>query len=251
MMEPPPSRPEPTWRAERRRVQALDDRALVLAMRAGEPVAWNEFAARARAVLVGVMPDDQLGDDVVGDVLTHVGLHLARADAPIPTRLAPYLVRAAVRAGRQRARNARRRHAWHVRAVREDVSLALPDGYDVAGSLFSEYARRAAGVPDARVVDEPAVRALVERLLGDLSPDDAQLLTWNVEGVPHRQIAVWLDLSYAAVAKRVQRLLKRLGTRAAALVADASAADRAALARVLREPRPSRAVPDPHALERR
>jgi len=250
-MEPRTVRPEPSWHAERRRVQALDDRALVLAMRAGEPVAWNEFATRARAVLVGAMPHDVLGDDVVGEVLTQVALHLARPDAPIPTRLAPYLVRAAVRYRRQRARNAHRRHAWHVRAVREDMALALPDGYDVAGSLFSEYARRAAGVPDVRAVAEPAVRALVERLLADLTPDDVQLLTWNAEGVPHREIAAWLGLTYAAVAKRVQRLLKRLGTRAGALVADASAADRAALARVLREPRSPRAMPDPHALERR
>lgn len=251
-MEPPRMRLESRSYVEHRRhVQRLDDHALVLAMRADDEVAWHEFVARARAVLTAVMLNDSLGDDTVGDLVTQVGLHLARPDAPIPTRLAAYLVRAAVRARRQRARNASRRHAWHVRAVREDVSLALPDGYDVAGSLFSEYARRAAGVRDERPASDPVVRALVARLVADVTPVDVQILTWNAEGVPHRQIAEWVGLSYAAVAKRVQRLLHRLAKRGDALLADATPADRAALARVLRAPRTLRATPDPHALETR
>jgi DNA-directed RNA polymerase specialized sigma24 family protein len=191
------------------------------------------------------MPNTGANDASIDELLTLVALHLARPDAPIPTRLAPYLVRAAARYRRQRARNVRRRTAWHARAVREDLSLALPDGHDVAGSLFSEYSRRAAGEAIAPRVAEHAVRELVERLLAELTPENVQLLTWNADGVPHREIAEWLGLSYAAVAKRAQRLTRRLGVRAAELRSTLSADDQAALARLLRERATTTGAPTP------
>src|SRR5687767_12966981 len=94
---------------ERRRVQALDDDALVVAMRSGDEWAWSEFAARARPILDGYARRARMSAaehaSCADALLTHVALHLATPGAPVPARLAPYLVRAAVRCRRQVARD--------------------------------------------------------------------------------------------------------------------------------------------------
>jgi len=227
---------------ERVRVRALDDGALIMAMRAGDDWAWSEFVARARPVLEGYAARvrDPDGTTCVDELLTDVALHLATPGAPVPTRLAPYLLRAALRCRRHVARDRGRRAAWHASAAHDDLGLALPDGAGVVGSVVSMHSRRAAAgdcVAEAPPNATPAARAiawLVERLAGELRGTDLQVLTWHADGVPHRQIAAWLDLSYDAVAKRVQRLGRRLAARVPVLAAALPPDERAALDRLLR-----------------
>lgn len=245
---------------ERRRVQALDDDALIVAMRAGDEWAWSEFAARARPVLDDYARRARLsgGDRVActDALLTSVALHLATPGAPTPARLAPYLVRAAVRCRRHAARDRLRRAAWHEAAARDDLGLGVPDGAGVIASAVSEHARRAAAgtvpngapedAPDDAPNDTPAARAVaavVRDVVDALSPTDRELLTWYADGVPHRQIAEWRGATYAAVAKRVQRLCHRLAARARAVAATLPADERAALAGFLRRAMPADVAP--------
>jgi hypothetical protein len=44
----------------------------------------------------------------------------------------------------------------------------------------------------------------------ELTDDDMLLLTWRGAGVPHRQVAAWLGITYDAAAKRLARLSRRL-----------------------------------------
>jgi DNA-directed RNA polymerase specialized sigma24 family protein len=92
----------------------------------------------------------------------------------------------------------------------------------------------AAAVPEA-VPDR--VRTLVLRRVQDAlvaatTKEERALLTWHADGVSHREIAHWLGISYAAAAKRLWRIRRRLHTVALA-AAEAVAAEGVADLRIV------------------
>lgn len=211
--------------------RALSDTALVLAMRNEDVYAWGEFVARAQPILRAAARPVRYdrGDSApcVDDLLTRVAAHLALPTTRIPTVLAPYLINAATRCRREFARNLARQHATRTQAVLQDTGLGLPDGDGIVGSLVSGYTRSAAAgyAADTTVSEtastelETVLEKIVRHVELELSVADNQLLTWHSQGVPHRDIAHWLQISYAATAKRIQRLLPRVRSRIEALMA--------------------------------
>src|SRR5689334_4145588 len=80
---------------DERRVRALDDQALVAAMRDGDDWAFGEFLARFRPALaqyaVGRIPSE-LHAECVDEVLEDEALRLVNPRAIMPTQLRAYLI---------------------------------------------------------------------------------------------------------------------------------------------------------------
>jgi DNA-directed RNA polymerase specialized sigma24 family protein len=192
-----------------RQVRALSDAALVGAMRDGNEIAWGEFVDRFRPLLerfagqTGIPPSDW--DTCIMDVLGDTALKLAARRLAVPASLGTYLVRAARNRHLELRRAAARRDRYYASA--SDANVAE----HVVVSLCSESTLRASegsDRPDA-VVSSVLAR-LASILSAELSEDEVLLLSWRSAGVPHRQIAQWLGISYDAAAKRVTRLAHRL-----------------------------------------
>jgi DNA-directed RNA polymerase specialized sigma24 family protein len=66
------------------------------------------------------------------------------------------------------------------------------------------------------------LRRVQDALVAATTKDERVLLTWHADGISHREIARWLGISYAAAAKRLWRIRRRLHT--VALVAAAAVA---------------------------
>src|SRR6516165_9389268 len=98
-------------------VEALGDRALVVAMRCGSPPAVHEFVMRFRPMLVlaarrlGVPEGER--DEIADDVLHDTAIRLTEAAAPTPVGVRGYLLRSL----RNRAANARRARDRRARAA--------------------------------------------------------------------------------------------------------------------------------------
>jgi len=206
--------------------RALGDVALVEAMRHGDTSALREFLLRFEPLLehhahrLGASGGER--DDLVGETLEDAALTLVVPNAPTPRSLPAYLVASL----RNRIFNSRRT-AGGARRVRES---ALGDRPSADDALCSESSQRASAGPGW----EPprpsrAVASLATVLLDDLSDDERLLLVWVSHHVPYREIAAWLDIGYAAVGKRVERLRARLRTRADRHLAASSDAERRAL----------------------
>jgi DNA-directed RNA polymerase specialized sigma24 family protein len=197
-----PARPGRT--AAVRRLRALSDATIVDAMRAGDELAWGEFVDRFRPLLehfarrIGIPRWEW--DACVTEVLEDEALKLASARRlALPTSLGAYLVRA-VRNRHLRLKRAAARRDRHYASAR-----------DTSNSLCSESTMRASeGSAGDETVGSSALARLAAILRDELSEDELLLLTWRSAGVPHRQAAEWLGISYDAAAKRVNRLAQRL-----------------------------------------
>jgi DNA-directed RNA polymerase specialized sigma24 family protein len=220
-----------------------DDRALVMAMRAGDSPAVAEFYRRFRPVLVlaaGRLPaavSDR--ETLIEDTLTDAAIYLIAGRSPVPMSVAGYLVRGL----RNRVLNdlrARGRLARRVEAATTDGDgtggESGGNGESAAHACGSEYGRRISAGPDGphAVGVAPAVARLAAVLDAAMTADDRVMATWLANGVTQRQIAEWLGLTDAAASKRVSRLKARLRGVAARHAAGAEAADRRVLAGFLR-----------------
>jgi DNA-directed RNA polymerase specialized sigma24 family protein len=193
-----------------RRLRALSDAALVEAMRGGDEMAWGEFVDRFRPLLehfasrIGI-PEWEW-NACVTEVLDDEALRLTAGTGALPASLGAYLVRA-VRNRYLRVKRAASRRRQHY-ASASDPHLAEP----VILSLCSENALRSSAGPAGEIPagTSGALARLAAILREELSEDDLLLLTWRGAGVPHRQIAAWLGITYEAVAKRTARLSQRL-----------------------------------------
>lgn len=187
-----------------RRLRALSDAAVVNAMRAGEELAWGEFADRFRPLLEHFAQRTGIPrwewSACVTEVLEDEALRLASTQQLVlPASLGAYLVRAV-----------RNRHLRLKRATaRRDRHYASAS--DAGNSLCSESTVRASeGLAGDETAGSSALARLAATLGDELSEDELLLLTWRSTGVPHRQAAEWLGISYDAAAKRVSRLATRL-----------------------------------------
>jgi DNA-directed RNA polymerase specialized sigma24 family protein len=203
-------------------------------MRSGDEMAWGEFVDRFQPLLehfarrIGI-PEWEWGACVT-EVLDDEALRLTARTRALPATLGAYLVRAARNRYLRVKRAASRRHQHYTSA--SDPQRAEP----VILSLCSENALRSSAGPalgDA-VTTSGALARLAAILRAELSEDDLLLLTWRSAGVPHRQIAAWLGITYDAAAKRVARLSQQLRAIAQLRAQSFPPAERAELARFFR-----------------
>ncbi len=226
-----PWRDSAASRIEARWDAATADATLVEGMCAGEERAYSEFVRRWQPLLsdAGRRQGIPAGvrDDLVTDVLVDAAATFG-AGRPAPRAMAAYLVAAL----RNRARNAYRDAAR--RAAREGAAGEFDDG---GASDLELVGRSPFPAPDAAFepgtgeLTNPVLATLATALIQGLAPDDRLLLIWVGHRVPHRDIAAWLGLGRAAVAKRVERLRTRLRQAAVARLAHADPATRAELLR--------------------
>ena len=192
-----------------RRLRALSDTALVDAMHRGDYLAWGEFVDRFRPLLehfarrTGI-PRWEWGTCIT-EVLDDVALKIAAGRVKLPVSLGGYLVRAV-----------RYRHLELRRSIaRRDRHYASASDADAAErvivSVCSESTVRASQGPMRNdAVGSAALARLATILRAELSEGEVLLLAWRSAGVPHRQVAAWLGITYAAAAKRIARLSQRL-----------------------------------------
>jgi RNA polymerase sigma factor (sigma-70 family) len=181
-------------------------------MRRGEAAAFAEFVERYQRLLLhyarraGLRGDD--ADELVITVLGDAAVAFVEPGARMPNDVALYLIGCF----RNRLLNERRdgeRRARRVAEVSTDGDWG--DGGERA-ALCSEDARRASRGP-AWEAPPPAAAGLtaLSRMLSEsLSADERQMLAWDSEDVPQREIAERLGITHAAVRQRLHRLRARL-----------------------------------------
>jgi DNA-directed RNA polymerase specialized sigma24 family protein len=192
-----------------RRLRALSDAALIEAMRSGDELAWGEFVDRFRPLLehfaqrTGIPRWER--STCITEVLDDTALKLATQRLTLPASLGAYLVRALRNMYLQQQRAAARRAHYYSKAT--DAG----DTECIVTSLCSESTMRASlGPGDDVSATSHGLARLASVLRAELSDDDLLLLTWRSAGVPHRQVADWLGITYDAAAKRVARVSQRV-----------------------------------------
>ena len=218
-------------------MRACTDAQLVAAMREGVPEAWAEFDARFRPLLetfarrMGVPPWD--GTACVTDVLDDTAIRLVTHNEGVPSSLSGYLVRAVRYRYLKQLRASRRRERHYT-----DASDATESGMAIVRGVVSEDALRASAGPFAvgeeRHETTGTLAHFATLLAGELSIDERHMLAWVGEGVPRRQIAAWMGLTYEATKKRISRLSRRLRELAPSLLTRLRPAERREVERFLR-----------------
>ena len=212
--------------------RALGDDALVAAMRSGDEAALREFLLRFHALLVHhaekLRIDPVERPDLVVEVLEDAALRLTAPVAPLPKSLAKYLVKAL----RNRYFTSRRAGARSDRVVRDGAEYPMSSDDAALTLLVSEGSLRAASGPwGEEVAPRDALTRLSEALITVLTAEELQLMVWTSNFIPYREIGSWLNVGYAAVGKRIERLRTRLRAYAAGYAATLAADEREQLAR--------------------
>jgi DNA-directed RNA polymerase specialized sigma24 family protein len=211
-----------------RRLRALSDAALLDVMRGGDELAWGEFADRFRPLLEQFARRTGIPrwewDACITDVLDEEALKFTRRRLTLPASLGAYLVRA-VRNRHLRLKRAAERRERHYASAADAGMVLCSEG-------TMRLSEGSAGTDSAAA--SSAMARLVEIFRAELSEDDVLLLTWRGAGVPHRQVAAWLGVSYDAAAKRVARLSQRLRAIASSCVERFPVEERPEVERFLR-----------------
>jgi DNA-directed RNA polymerase specialized sigma24 family protein len=192
----------------------VKDYDIVVAMRRGEAVAFEQYIERFHRILLdyarraGVAPSER--DELVSELLDDVAIQLVSRSGPLPQNPRMYLLRAL----RNRLLNRKRGTERRRRVVSEAAGASYAGRDPAAGESAagcSEEMLRASHGPEWEGAPLPRV---LERLAGRLSEalrDDERLLLVAVaENIPQREIAEWLGVSYAVARKRLERLRARL-----------------------------------------
>jgi hypothetical protein len=181
-------------------------------MRDGDELAWGEFDDRFRPLLESFARRTGVPrwewDACITDVLDDEALKFAERTTLLPDNFGAYLVRAV------HNRRLRLKRAAMVRERYHDAASNSSDASErVVVALCSENTMRVSAGPEMVAASVPVSSGLTRlaRILQDeLSRDELLLLTWRSAGVPLRQVASWLGISYDAAAKRTVRLCHRL-----------------------------------------
>jgi hypothetical protein len=214
---------------------ALDDRALVLRMRAGEEDAFREFFLRFEPLLQRLTQrartQHALRRETVDEALGRIALALARPTSVTPDRLAAYVATAFLGPVRDAAR-ATARHERLTAAAMTEVGgasrqLALAETCSQASLRASDPAY-GEGAPRSAAFE--GLLALVRR---ETSDEERRVLGWLAERVPQRLIAEWSGTTHDAMRKRVLRLRARMRRVVLEYVTALPDAERAPLLRVL------------------
>ena len=213
---------------DERRGRALEDQALVAAMREGNDWAFGEFLARFRPVLVQYAEGrilSELHAECIDEVLEDEALRLVNPRAIVPTQLRAYLVGAVRKRHLALKRSGARRRRRHEEAAYDAYVGSDGGATPVVRSVCAEStiaASTGAGVVER--LEPTALEQLAMAMSAELDEETIRLLTWIGRAVPHRTIAEWLGKSYDATTKQIWRLCRRLERaapqHAAALPAD-------------------------------
>ena len=217
-----------------RTLRDVSDSALIDAMRDGVSEAWQEFLVRFRPLLMQYGLRTKMGrsdaNDCVEHVLEDAAMRWAVDGAAPPKNIVAYLLRAASLHRRTLERDATRRERKHQLAIDEEQC----DGAIVSAS--SEAAIRDSRGPADRVEEftQDALARLCNLVRQSLREDDSKILMQLADGLPHREIAAELGLSYEAGRKRIQRLCARVRDVVPIAVQRLSSADRVHVERLFR-----------------
>jgi RNA polymerase sigma factor (sigma-70 family) len=222
--------------AERMRWRATNDAALVAAMQKGNYEALREFYARFEPLLArfaaraGVSTDvwEEDAHDVLGDVVLALLEHHRPGRARSEVRdIHAYIQRAF----RNRLLSATRGAARREQRDASAVSSAAETGERMVLSTCSESSVRASAAESdaARGHISHAIARLAHVIDVELSVSERQMLTWVSHDVPMREIASWLEISYAAAKVRLSRTRSRMRQRALRHVNECEGDERAEL----------------------
>jgi RNA polymerase sigma factor (sigma-70 family) len=221
------------------RWRATNDAALVAAMRKGNYEALREFYARFEPLLArfaaraGV--STEAWEDDAHDVLSDVVLALLENPRSARARNEVRDIHAYIqRAFRNRMLSAARSTARREQRDESAVSSAAETGERVALSSCSEGSVRASSAGEVDEDDppaplSPAIARLAHVIDAELSTTERQMLTWVSNNVPMREIASWLEISYAAAKVRLSRTRSRMRQRALRHVNECEGGERAEL----------------------
>lgn len=224
-----------------RTLRHLNDNALIDAMRAGASEAWQEFMMRFRPVLLQyglrTRVDNSDINAYVDQVLEEAALRWAIDGAAPPKNITAYLLRALSFHRRTVDRDTKRR------ARRYERATDAGNNEGAILSLCSEASVRDSNGPTEDETD--ATQGALERLCNlvklSLGEQEARILAQLADGLPHREIAAELGLSYDAGRKRIQRLCARVRDLVPSAVNQLSSTDRVHVERLLRRLEPLRA----------
>jgi RNA polymerase sigma factor (sigma-70 family) len=208
------------------RWRATNDAALVAAMRKGSYEALREFYARFEPLLArfaaraGVRTDawEEDAHDVLGDVV----LALLETTRTARAREGVRDIHAYIqRAFRNRLLSATRAAARREQRDASAVSSTAETGERIVLSTCSESSVRASagayGDEEHDAAPEhlsPVIARLAHVIDAELSASERQMLTWVSHDVPMREVASWLEISYAAAKVRLSRTRSRMRQRA-------------------------------------
>jgi DNA-directed RNA polymerase specialized sigma24 family protein len=217
-----------------RTLRGLSNNALIDAMRGGATEPWQEFMVRFRPMLIQYglrtrMDPSEL-ESSVDVVLEEAAMRWAVDGAALPKNMLAYLLRALSFHQRTLERDSKRRVRQYERATEPGQN----EGAII--SLCSEAAVRQSAAPDEDIEDttQGALERLCTVIRHSLTDEEAKILAQLADGLPQREIALELGLSYDAGRKRVQRLCARLRDLVPNAVGQLSNTDRIHLERLLR-----------------
>ena len=173
----------------------------------------------------------------VDQVLEEAAMRWAMDGVAPPKNITAYLLRALSFHRRTVDRDTKRLARHYERATDAD------ENEGAILSLCSEASLRDSNGPvsDTSDATQGALERLCRLVRQSLSEQDATILTQLADGLPHREIAAELGLSYEAGRKRVQRLCARLRDLVPSAVGHLSSTDRVHVERLLRRLEPFRA----------
>jgi RNA polymerase sigma factor (sigma-70 family) len=193
---------------------ALRDYDIVVAMRRGEPAAFEWFVERFHRILLdyarraGIV-DALERDELASELLDDVAMQLMARTGPPPQNPRLYLLSAFRHKLLNQKRSRERRRRVVAEAAHAAYACEGADGERAAGC--SEAMLRASRGDEWERAPLPrAIERLAARLSEALRPDERQLLVAVAENIPQREIAEWLGVSYAVARKRLERLRARL-----------------------------------------
>ncbi|HEX6535183.1 MAG TPA: hypothetical protein VF041_11325 [Gemmatimonadaceae bacterium] len=214
------------------RYAAMEERALVLAMRRDDERAYEEFVARFHPVLLraaaGCGVDAAERDALVVDVLCDVAAKLVAAETRVPRSVESYLVVALRHRARNARRDAARRRAWSERAASE---LGTHHEWAVLPLCSESSVRASRGAGWEASPLSPTLARLAAVLDAELEEEERRVVEWLANGITHREIAEWLGIRPAAASKRIERLRARLRDAAERHASECAPGDRAELDR--------------------
>lgn len=188
---------------------------VVLFMRTGAPVAFEEFVERFHPVLLDYARragmDQPERDELVSDVLTDVALKLLAPGVQVPRNPRMYLI-AAFRNRLLNGERGRMRRENELSAVLRDAALdsEYADDRDVVAGCSEQAVRESRGPGWEYASPSTVIERLAEHLIEALSTDERRLLVAVAENIPQRQVAQWLGVSHATARKKLERVRGRM-----------------------------------------
>lgn len=218
-------------------LRTLDDAALARAVSGGVPDALEEFVIRFRRLLFDEAAGEGIAsaecDDCISEVLAKIATLLVSGRIQAPRVPARYVIQSFWNRWRTSTRDSERRGS----AFDAALVPAPGDGEWVIAGACSEHAWRASRGADAGA-DECTISPVLERLVSafeeGITDEERMILAWLGHRVSQREIADWLEVSYAAATRRIWRLRERLREAAIRYADSLDLAERRELVRFFR-----------------